>query len=94
MLLLRKTSFPILHTACGDIRDVSLEDNVLTIYTTEEYLFNIISKKENLELLREFAQKVNEGLTLDISLKKDNKIQIEENIKKLKSKFGDILIVE
>ena len=39
---LRRLNLMTLHTACGELRDIDLTANVLTVRVKEEYLYNIL----------------------------------------------------
>ncbi len=86
--LLHKQNFMALFTACGEIREIKLEKNCLIINIREEFLYNILTKEENLYKITTLLKQVNNDLDLKFNLikKKDDKVSI--NLKKLQDIFG------
>lgn len=91
---LRVSSHTILHTACGDIRQVSLKDNQLTIYVQDDYLYNVLTKESNYKILQDILYQVNKNATLNIQKREKSKQNVEKDIFELKKKFGNLLNIK
>lgn len=89
VLELRESKYPVLHTACGDIRKTQLEGNILRVFIETDYIYNILKKEENFELLSKTVEKINPGLVVSLQYIQDK--TVDENITKLKRKFGDLI---
>lgn len=89
IIVLREKSYMSLHTACGEIRDVSLKDNVITAKTDDETLFSILSRADNLQKIRDELSALSQKLTINFELNKSNRYIIEENKKGLVNLFGE-----
>ncbi|MDR0849945.1 MAG: hypothetical protein LBN07_00475 [Christensenellaceae bacterium] len=92
VLKLRESKYPVLHTACGDIRKTQLEGNILRVFIETEYIYNIIVKEENFALLTKTVEQINPGLVVSLQFVEDK--TADENALKLKRKFGEKLDVE
>ena len=93
IVYLREHHAVALHIACGDITDVRLENEVFYINTTEEFLYELLKSEDNLKDLKQALE------NFGIQKFEINKIQkalpkTQEDIKKLKEVFGELLIVE
>jgi len=93
VLALRESKYPALHVACGNLRDITLTGGVLTVNVKEEYIYNLLMGEENLNLLGTLLGKINGNVMLSIKLKTEHN-EAEENIIKLKKKFGENLKIE
>ena len=91
---LRKQGLMTLHTACGEIRDVTFKDNTLNINVKEDYLYNILSKDENYKKIVSILNGINDKLSLVFNLVKENKNMAVENLQRLKDFFGNDLEVK
>lgn len=82
-----------LFTACGEIREIKLENSTLVINIREEFLYNTLTSENNLNKLTSLLKQVNNNLDLKFNLikKKDDKTQI--NLKRLQEIFGNNLDV-
>ena len=53
---LRSLKMITLYTACGEIRDVEFDKNVLKVFVKDEYLFNILNKEESVNKIEEILK--------------------------------------
>ncbi len=85
VLYLRENKNVALHVICGDITDVSLIDGRLIIKTNEQYLFDIVSSKENEQEIKKAISW--QGLDLELEFVKTKKEEelIQEDFNKLKN---------
>ncbi|MEG1752239.1 MAG: hypothetical protein RR140_03925 [Clostridia bacterium] len=87
VIALRKKNEIALHIACADITNVSIEENVFVIKTTEQYLVDII-KSNITELEKTFNE-----LKLNFSISLQKQISVAEKnamiIDKIKKIAGD-----
>ena len=83
-----------MYTACGDIRQVVLQQNELVLFVQDDYLYNVLSKQNNFQVLVDILQSVNRNATL--RLQKQQKVvhNVEKDIFELKKKFGKMLIIK
>ena len=93
IIYLREHHLIALHIACGDITDVSMNNGVFEIKTTENFLYELLSSPENhkelLNALGKYGISKFEVIKKDVVLT-DN----EKDIIKLKEFFGDKLTIE
>ena len=92
VLKLRESKYPVLHTACGDIRKTQLEGSILRVFAETEYIYNVIIKEENFARLMKTAEQVSPGLTISVQYAEDK--TAHENVLKLKRKFGEKINIE
>lgn len=94
VMLLRKNGLMALFTACGDIREIKLEGHELVINIREEFLYNILTKEENLYKITTLLKQIKSDLELKFVLinKKDNNAEI--NLKRLTEVFGNTLEIK
>ena len=83
-----------LHTACGEIRDVELNGNVLTVLVKEEYLYNILKRDETFNQLTKIIKTIENNLELNFILAKKQEDKVKINLQKLQNVFGSDLIVK
>lgn len=91
---LREKNYVTLHTACGEIRDVFREENLVKAYVYEDYLFNILTKQENFDKILFELRQIDDKISLEFILKRVGKNKIKNNLQLLKNLFGDDLLVE
>lgn len=90
---LRRRDLTALYTACGDVRNYTLEGDELVIYIEDEYLFNIIASEKNVEVLQTIVCEIDDVAT--IRIEKEIKEDItQKDIANLKRKFGNILQIK
>lgn len=90
---LRERELMTLHTACGEIRNFEMDKKVLTIFVKEEYLYNILTKEENLLKIGLMLDEIYKGIKLKVELIKKPETKINENLQKLKALFAEDLVV-
>lgn len=83
-----------LHTACGEIRDVELNGNVLTVLVKEEYLYNILKRDETFSQLTKIIKTIENNLELNFVLAKKQVDRVKINLQKLQNVFGSDLIIK
>ena len=83
-----------LHTACGEIRDVELNGNVLTVLVKEEYLYNILKREETFSQLTKIIKTIENNLELNFVLAKKQEDRVKINLQKLQNVFGSDLIIK
>ena len=83
-----------LHTACGEIRDVELNGNVLTVLVKEEYLYNILKREETYAQILKIIKSIEGNLELNFVLVKKQEDKVKINLQKLQNIFGSDLIVK
>ena len=83
-----------LHTACGEIRDVELNGNVLIVLVKEEYLYNILKREETFSQLTKIIKTIENNLELNFVLAKKQEDRVKINLQKLQNVFGSDLIVK
>jgi len=91
---LRQKNMMALYTACGDIRDVKIEDNELLIFIKDEYLYSLVMNEKNYKTLSDLLGMFASKTTLKFQLLEKKVDYIENNIKKLKNFFGDNLTIK
>lgn len=94
ILKLREKKFVTLHTACGEIRDVFREINLVKVFVYEEYLFNILTKQDNFDKILFEIRQIDDKISLEFILKRVGKNKNKNNLQLLKNIFGDDLRVE
>ncbi len=77
-----------LFTACGEIREIKLDNAFLVINVREEFLYNTLTKEDNFNKISALLKQVNNNLELKFNLikRKDDKTQV--NLKRLQEVFG------
>ena len=88
---LRRLNLMTLHTACGEIRDVSLEDTTLKAVVNEDYLYNILTKGQNFEKISFYLRQIDDRINVQFNLVKKGTDFGLENLQKLKNFFGSEL---
>ena len=83
-----------LHTACGEIRDFRIENNILNVFVKEEYLYNILKKDDTCVILTKLLKEIDENLSLNFILVKKTEDKAQKNLELLKNIFGDSLVVK
>lgn len=83
-----------LHTACGEIRDFRIENNILNVFVKEEYLYNILKKDDTCVILTKLLKEIDENLSLNFVLVKKTEDKAQKNLELLKNIFGDSLVVK
>ena len=91
---LRSLNLMTLHTACGEIRDVELNGNVLTVLIKEEYLYNILKREETYAQILKIIKSIEGNLELNFVLAKKQEDKVKINLQKLQNIFGSDLIVK
>lgn len=89
--LLRRENLMTLHTACGEIRDVELNDFVLKVKVYDEYLHKILTKEQNLEKIVFYLRQIDDRINVQFNLVKKGADYSLENLKKLRGFFGSEL---
>ena len=87
---LREKNYVTLHTACGEIRDVSREGNLIKAVVYEEYLYNILTKQDNFDKILFELREINDKISLEFELKRVGKNKTKNNLQLLKNLFGDL----
>lgn len=91
---LRKLNLMTLHTACGEIRDVCLDGLTLKAVVEEEYLFNILTKVQNIEKITFYLRQINDKINIQF-IKKEKSIDFaKKNLEILKQIFGSDLEIK
>ena len=83
-----------LHTACGELRDIELLDNVLIVRIKEEYLYNILIRDVTYHQLLGLIKQIDSELELKFVLVKKQEDKMKINLQKVKDIFGDYLIIK
>lgn len=89
--LLRKQNLMTLHTACGEIRDVSLNGFVLEVRLYDEYLYKILTKEQNFEKIVFYLRQIDDRINIQFKLVNKSTNYGLENLNKLKAMFGNEL---
>lgn len=88
---LRKLNLMTLHTACGEIRDVSLDGFTLSAVVSEDYLYNILTKGQNFEKISFYLKQINDKINIQFIKKQKSTDFVQKNLEKLKEIFGSSL---
>lgn len=80
-----------LHTACGEIRNVEINENVLTVFVKEEYLYNVVKTEDNFKNIEKVLKLIDNNLSLNIEKQIPEKNVVLENKKRLLKLFDDKL---
>ena len=91
---LRRLNLMTLHTACGELRDIDLTGNVLTVRIKEEYLYNILIRDVTYHQLLGLIKQIDSELELKFVLVKKQEDKMKINLQKVKDVFGDYLIIK
>lgn len=89
-LKLREKNYVTLHTACGEIREVLREGNLIKAVVYEEYLMNILTKQENFDKILFELRQIDDKISLEFELKRVGKNKSKNNMQLLKNLFGDL----
>ncbi len=92
VLFLKEHRFVALHVACGDITDVSIEENNLVVHIKDSMLNQLLGdgRREIENALR--WQGLDIGFKLDYRVRE--KSNEEKDIENLKGKVGQYLIIK
>ena len=90
---LRQKEYTALYTACGDVRKVSLDGDKLIVCIEDEYLYNIIAGKTNLELLEQTLRTIDSVAKIEIVYSKPEDY-VQKDLEILKRKFGNSLKIK
>lgn len=93
-LKLREKNYVTLHTACGEIRDVTKEENLLKAFVYEDYLYNILTKQENFDKILFELREIDDKIKLEFILKRVGRNKNKNNLQLLKNLFGEDLRFE
>ena len=88
---LRQMNLVALHTACGEIRNVEIDENVLTVFVKEEYLYNVLKNEDNFKNIEKVLKLVDVNLVLNIEKQIPEKNIVLENKKRLLKLFEEKL---
>lgn len=92
MLFLKEHRQIALHVACGDITDVALDENNFIINIEDGMMQNLLNEgKREIESALRW-----QGLDLNVilNIKVIEKSPVEQDIEKLKSLFGEKLVIK
>lgn len=89
VLSLRQKNLMTLHSACGEIRDITLTGDTLFVNVKDEFTYKILTKPENSSKIDLELKQINDKITLKFNLKVIPKSKIERNILVLRELFGD-----
>lgn len=93
IIYLREHHAVALHIACGDITEVDMQNGVFNIYTTEDFLYELLQSEDNKQELKKALN--NFGVQQFEIIKKDKKLPVAQfDLKILKEIFKDKLIIE
>lgn len=93
IIYLREHHAVALHIACGDITEVEQVDGVFKIFTTEDFLYELLQAEDNKQELQKALQ--NFGIQKFEIIKKEKKLNVSaQDLKILKEIFGNKLIIE
>lgn len=80
-----------LHTACGEIRNVEINENVLTVFVKEEYLYNVLKSEDNFLNIEKVLRLIDNNLKLNVERQIPEKNIVLENKKRLQKLFDEKL---
>ena len=80
-----------LHTACGEIRNVEIDENVLTVFVKEEYLYNVLKSEDNFLNIEKVLRLIDNNLKLNVEKQIPEKNIVLENKKRLQKLFDEKL---
>ena len=80
-----------LHTACGEIRNVEINENVLTVFVKEEYLYNVLKSEDNFLNIEKVLRLIDNNLKLNVEKQIPEKNIVLENKKRLQKLFDEKL---
>ncbi len=78
-----------LHSACGEIRDITLNGDALIVNVKDEFTYKILTKPENSSKIDLELKQINDRIALKFNLKVIPKSKIERNVLVLRELFGD-----
>ena len=93
LILLREEGYMTIHAAGGEIRDIALNDFVLTVRVSNPSLYSILAQEKNLEVINALIKRINARLSFKVMLKDAFDKKANENLTALKNLFGDFLEV-
>ena len=88
---LRQMNLVALHTACGEIRNVEIDENVLTVFVKEEYLYNVLKAEDNFKNIEKVLRLIDNSLRLNVEKQIPEKNVVLENKKRLLKLFDEKL---
>ena len=88
---LRQMNLVALHTACGEIRNVEINENVLTVFVKEEYLYNVLKSEDNFLNIEKVLRLIDNNLKLNVEKQIPEKNIVLENKKRLQKLFDEKL---
>lgn len=88
---LRQKNLVALHTACGEIRNVEIDENVLTVFVKEEYLYNVLKAEDNFINIEKVLRLIDNSLRLNVEKQIPEKNIVLENKKRLLKLFDEKL---
>lgn len=92
-LKLRELGFMTLHSACTEVKDLTLIDGVLTAGVKDEFTLKILTEKDNFDKISLALKQIDDRISLQFVLKSASNNKILQNIKILRDLFGDDLTV-
>ena len=94
LLNLRKQGIIVLHTACGEITDVSINENDFNVNVYEDYIWAVLQKQTNIDALTSVFKSLGFDYNIKIVKKSKEQDKTKQIIESLTQKIGDILKVE
>ena len=94
VLYLKEQKLISLYIACGDIMEVSLNENKFVIKTEEQLIYSILMSPENFKFLKQAFDWVNFKGEIEVIKIESQEEKIEKDIKKLKDLNLDLTIIE
>lgn len=89
---LREQNNIALHIICGDITDVSMENDVFVLSVSEDYIINLLLQPENSNELKKAFNSL--GISDYKITKKQKQKDVTSDIETLKRYFGDYLKIK
>ncbi len=90
---LRQKELTALYTACGDVRDVTIEHDKLIVSIEDEYLYKIIAGETNINLLQMTLAEVDKLAKLEVVYSKPEDY-VKIDLETLRRKFGNTLKIK
>lgn len=91
LVKLREARFMSLHTAGGEVRDISLEGNKLIAKVKQENLYNILTEQENFDRICLQLKELNDNLSIEFVFDPPKVKLGQTNLPKVKKLFGEFL---
>lgn len=89
---LRESGNLALFVSCGELSNFEIKENKFIIKTDKEYLFDIISSKDNLLTIKRSLKFLGIDLEIEVQKSEPANADIDRDINFLKSKFKNLLI--